>query len=322
MNKISHFILHSWVATAIAALLCMGVWVITLIQGEADSPLSYLNPVFYVGVGILIAIHENEHKGIGRHRFTLPATLFFMTCALNPQLAPWQGGILCLILLSAAYRLLLGTYRHPVAMGSYYAAFLLAGTASLVAPQLLYLLPALLLCSSFMQSLHLRTALAALFGALTLYWTAFCVLFLTDSTHLITPFVDELTASALPRLLLLQVPLGRGDTFALPMTVVQLAWTLMLVLPAAVYHLKSTTKVRSRAGRLMQLCLMGLLLAAMLALPALRAPLQPTVVSLTAILSHGFFTPAGKGRNIWLIVLLSLWLLILGLYVWNSYLTY
>ena len=101
-----------------------------------------------------------------------------MGCAINPQLALCKDGILTLLLTTTAIGIVLYTYRKRHAMGSYFMAFALMGVASLFVPQMLYLIPVLLLCCQFMQSLYLRSALAALLGVLLPYWTAFCVLFL------------------------------------------------------------------------------------------------------------------------------------------------
>ena len=319
MNKLSHFLISSWAATAIAALLCMAIWIDAIMQGDTADVLSYMNLLIYLAFGVLIGRYGDPTTG--NRKATLPATLFFMSCAINPQLVPWQEATLYLPVIAGAYHILLGTYRNPAAMGSYFAAFCLIGIASLHSPQLLYLTPILILCSGFMQSLHVRTALAALFGILAPYWIAFGVLFLTDSTHLIAPFIDELTTAPPQAVAQLHLPLGEGNTLAVPMPIVQLVWTLLLVLPGIVHHLLSTTsKVRTRANRYLQIGYMATLLVATLLLPSLYTALQPVVVALAAIVSYDFFTTEKKSHNIWLIALFVIWLLILGLYVWNSFL--
>lgn len=322
MNKFSHFVVYSWAATAIAALLCMAIWGYTIIQDGTGGILTYMNLLLYLAFGVLIGCY-GDRLTMGNRKVTLPATLFFMGCAVNPQLAPWQEGTIYLILMAGAYHILLDTYRSNTAMGSYFTAFCLVGIASLHCPQLLYAAPVLILCSGFMQSLHIRTILAALFGILMPYWTAFCILFVTDNTHLIQPFVSELTMGITQTSALIHIPLGENNTVAVPMIIVQLIWTLLLIVPATVHHILSTTsKVRTRTNRYMQIGYMTTLLAATLLLPSLYTALQPVVVALTAILSYDFFTVGRKGRNIWFITLFCIWLLILGLYVWNSYLIY
>ena len=319
MNKLSHFIIYSRVATLIAALLYMGIWIYTIVQGHTGGPLTYLNLLLYLVFGMLIG-NTDERTDTSSRKPTLGATLFFMSCAINPQLAPWQEGTICLILMAVAYYALLGTYRSHTAMGSYFATFALIGIASLHCPQLLYLAPALILCSGFMQSLHLRTVLASLLGIASPYWVAFCILFLTDNTHLIQTFTDRLTTNTALTIPQLSIPIRVANSFAVPMMAIQTSWTLLLAVPAAVHHVLATTsKVRSRANRHMQIGFMATLLIATLIQPTLYAVLQPTIVALTAILSYSFFTTEKRGRNIWLIALLFIGLLILGLYVWNNF---
>ena len=324
MPKLSHFIIYSRVATLIATLLCMGIWIYTIVQGHTGGPLTYLNLLLYLIFGMLIG-NTGERTDTSSRKPTLGATLFFMSCALNPQFAPWQESTLCLMLIGTAYHIIAGTYRSRTAMGSYFAAFCMIGIATLYAPQLLYLTPLLILCCGFMQSLHLRTLLAALFGLLAPYWTAFCILFLTDSTHLIQPFVEELTTLASHTSQPLHIPISGGHTLAIPMMAVQCVWTLLLALPAIVHHIVAgTTKVKFRAARYVQLGSLGTLLIGTLLLPSLYATLYPVVVALTASISYGFFATdnRSRGQNIWLITLFIIWLLILSLYVWNSFIIY
>lgn len=292
-------------------------------QDGIGSALSYLNILFYLILGVLVGYHNDERKTYRSSKVTLPTTIFFMGCAINPQLASWQEGTIYLVLIALAYHIISDTYRNPDAMGSYFAAFCLTGTISLQSPQFLFLIPVLISCCGFMQSLHLRTILASLLGVLTPYWTAFCILFLTGKTHLIQTFINELTASVALPSMQLQIPIGGGDSLSVPMTALQLAWTLLLILPAIAHHVLSTTSaVRVRANRYMQISCMTTLLVATHLLPSLYIVLQPTIVALTAILGYGFFATEKRRRNIRPIILLSIWLFLLGLYVWNNFLIY
>lgn len=323
MRKLSHFIISSWAATAVAALLCMRIWTYSIVQDGTGGVLSYLNLLLYLIFGVLIGHHNGERQTYRSSKVTLPATLFFMSCAISPQLASWQEGTIYLVLITLAYHIISDTYRNQIAMGSYFAAFCLIGMISLQSPQLLYLVPALILCCSFMQSLHLRTILASLLGVLTPYWTAFCILYLTRKTHLIQTFTNELTASTALPSMHLHIPMGGGEHLSVPMIAVQLVWTLLLILPAIAHHVLSTTSaVRVRANRYMQISCMATLLVATHLLPSLYDVLQPTIAALAAILGYGFFATEKRSRNIRPIILLVIWMLLLGLYVWNNFLTY
>ena len=324
MTKITHFIVHSKVATAIAALLCIGVWIYAIVESGNGGVLSYLNLLLYVIFGMLIG-SANERAATGSQRTTLHTTLYYMGCAINPQLAVWQESTICLMLMVAAYRIMATTYRGRTAMGSYFAAFALVGIASIYSPQLLYLVPVLILCCGFMQSLHARTAIAALLGVLVPYWVAFSILYLTDNTHQVQSFVERLTAGVSYAPAALHVPIGKGDTLAIPMIAIQWVWALMLAIPAIIRHtLSGTSKVKTRAIQNMQIGHMGTLFVGMLILPSLYTTMQPVLITLTATIGYGFFVSENKsrGRNIWLITLFVIWLLILGLNVWNSFSTY
>ena len=324
MNKITHFIVHSKVATAIAALLCIGVWIQTIVQSGSGEVLSYLNLLLYLIFGVLMGSYS-ERSTTSSRRSPFPTTLFYMCCAINPQLAIWQEGTLCLMLMVAAYHILATTYRERTAMGSYFAAFASVGIASIFTPQLLYLAPILILCCGFMQSLHVRTAIAALLGVIVPYWVAFCILFLTDNTHLGQSFVDRLIVGSSYATDSLLVPIREGDTLAVPMIAVQWGWVILLTIPAIVHHtLSGTTKVKTRAIHNMQIGHMTTLLIGMMILPSLYGTMQPTLITLTASIGYGIFVAEnkGRGRNIWLITLLIIWLLILSLNVWNSFSTF
>lgn len=243
-----------------------------------------------------------------------------MCCAINPQLATWKSGMLVLLLMVAAISIVLHTYRKQNSMGSYFFAFSLMSAGSLYVPQLLYLTPVLLLCCKFMQSLHLRSTFAALLGILLPYWTAFCVLFLTDNTQRIQSFVEMLTLGNTHTFTQLLISFGDNYTFALPTTAVQITWDLLLIAPAAITLLYTVNlRVQTRAAMFLQCTMAITLIIASLILPSLYEPLQPIVMLLSAIIgSTLFISHRSNGQNIWLVALLFLWLLIDSLYLWNS----
>ena len=321
MKKIAHFIIHSKAAPIIAALLCLCTWVFT--KGEQSAVLTYTLLFAMVLVGYAF-IKINAKFDFNSKHSTFPMTLLFMGCAINPQLAVCKDGMLTLLLMTTAISIVLHTYRKRHAMGSYFMAFALMGTGSLFVPQMLYLIPVLLLSCQLMQSLHLRSTLAALLGALLPYWTAFCVLFLTDNMHHVQTFVEALTTKVTPMVPQMLFPLGEGNTMALSTMSIQLLWSMLLIVPAAASLLYTVNvKVQTRAAMFVQFSMLATFIIAALVLPSLYAPLQPTITLLTAIIGSTMFVgSSSRGQNIWLVVLLLLWLLIASLYVWNSFLTF
>jgi len=322
MNRFYQFFVHSWAATVIAALLCMAVWghyIAYHTTGWTELYPSLLNLTLYLVFGLLLN-NAYGHTATGSQRITLSSTLFFMGCAITPQIAPWQEGTICLVLMGTAYHLLSYTFRNHTSMGSYFTAFSLIGIASLCSPKLLYITPILILACTFMQSLHIRTSLAAILGILFPYWTAFCILYLTNNTHLISSFAAELTTSIFPTATMLHLSTGTGHSLAIPTIVLQIGWTLLLVLPAIAHIASATSSIETRANRYFQIGNFGILLITVLVLPSLRTTLLPAILMLTAIIGYSFFVTGNKrrGRNIWALVLLVFWLFTLGLYVWNS----
>ena len=319
MKKIAQFIVHSKAAPIIAALLCLCVWGYT--DNGQSVALAYTQLFTFVLAGFTF-IRINAKFDFNSKHSAFPITLLLMCSALNPQMT-WPG-ILMMVLLTSAISIVLHTYRKRHAMGSYFMAFALMSMGSLYVPQLLYLMPVLLVCCRLMQSLHLRSTLAALLGALFPYWTAFCVLFLTDNMQRIQTFTEALTANVTPVATHLLLPLGDGNTMALPTMSIQLCWSLLLIVPAAASLLYTVNvKVQTRATLFVQCTMLATFIIAAFILPSLYAPLQPVITLLTAIIGSTLFVSSrSRGQNIWLVALLLLWLLTASLYVWNSFLTF
>ena len=113
------------------------------------------------------------------------------------------------ILFTIACYILLRTYRSRSAMGSYFLAFALVGSQCLMAPSLLLTLPWLVLCGVFMESLHVRTFLAALWGLLCPFWIVCGVLFLTDRVGDIATYFGHILLACL----MLWLPLSSGCNY-------------------------------------------------------------------------------------------------------------
>ena len=323
MNKIAHFIAHSKAATIVAALLCVFIWGYTFIQSDVGGwhmMLSLFHFIVYAFAGILLIRINSKFAGDSQ-KITLPSTLFFMCCAIIPHWAVWLPGTILLVLMVVAISILLHTYRDLQSMGSYFVAFALLSAGSLYVPQLLFLIPVLLLCCGFMQSLNLRAMFAALLGVLLPYWTAFCVLFLADDTQRIQPFIELLTGEYSHVFIPLTLPFGEGGNFVLPAIVIQVIWTSLLVLPAVVHLLLAVkSKMQARVALLFQTVFVLVLMIFSLIFPSLYKSLQPIIVSLSAIIGSTLFTDRmSRGKSIWLMMLLLLWLFIVLLYLWNSF---
>ena len=312
MNKLAHFIVHSKAATYIAALLCLVVWVLHLVKqgGGASDYLTLLIWTF----AAYFSIRVGRELSYNEARSSLPVTLFFMGCAMAPQMGMEWEGVLHFTLFSTACYTLLRTYRDRNAMGSYFLAFALIGVECLMAPPLLLTLPWIVLCGAFMESLNGRAFFASLWGLLLPYWVTCGVLFLTDRTALIVSYLGQIlpTPSSIPTL--------QSE----PQLWMQLLWVLLLVFPGSVMVLLDRTmRTQANAGyRLLMLALVVLLITVVVS-PAYYSMLSPCILLYASLIGATMFVgDEGRAKNIYLVALLVFWIASLGLYVWNTFLKY
>lgn len=302
MNKLARFIIHSKAAAYIAALLCIAAWIVHVMeQGGGVDVADCLGLLLCIIVGWL-SVKVGRELSFGDAKSGLPATLFFMGCALAPQIIPAGEDAVHLLLPAACY-ILLRTYRDRGAMGRYFLAFALVGVECMLAPTLLLALPWLVLCGAFMESLHGRTFFAALWGLLLPYWVAGSVLFLVDRTDLIACWLGEILPS-----------LSAAPVLDSPQLWAVLLWTLLLAVPGSVtIVLDRTMRQQASAGFRMLIASLVLLLTAVVLYPRFFPMLMSSVLLFASLIGSTFFVRNGtSGKNIYLVVLLFVWLLALG----------
>lgn len=303
MNKIAHFIVHSIAATYIAAMLCVGAWVIHAVgQGGDVNVFGWLGLLLDIVAGYLLVKVGREFSFNGVKN-AFPATLFFMSCALAP-IAPEKADVAHMILFSLACYIMLRTYRNRNAMGNYFFAFLLIGIECLLAPPLLLTMPWLVFCGIFMESLHGRTFFAALWGLLLPYWVTFSVLFLTDRVSIVPTYVEQIVPSISSATPLSDIPHAG----------LQLVWTLLLVLPACMKMLfDRTLKLQTSAGFRLLIASI-IVLGVSIGLSSEYYLMLFSCVQLSASLvgSISFVRDENRTKNIYLVVLLILWLVALS----------
>lgn len=312
MRKLAHFIVHSKAATYIAALLCTAMWVLHLVE-EGGETHNYSALLIWLFAAYLL-VKVGRDLSFNEARSTLPVTLFFMGCAMAPQMAIDYRGVLHFVLFSTACSVLLRTYRDRSAMGSYFLAFALIGMQCLMVPSLLLTLPCVVLCGAFMESLHGRTFLASFWGLLLPCWVVCGVLFLTDKTALIAPYLEQI----------IPAPSVLPSVQSCPQLWSQLLWVLLLALPGSVMVLLNRTmRIQASAGyRLLMLALVVLLITVVIS-PAYYSMLSPCVLLYASLIGATMFVGGeGRAKNIYLMTLLVFWIASLGLYVWNTFLSY
>ena len=310
LNKLVHFIVHSKAAAYIAALLYIGVWCRQSVSTGGISLLGCLGLLLSLVMGYLSVRVAREYS-FNNGKNALPATFFFMGCAIAPQVNPARGDGLYFILLAVAVYILLRTYRSRSAMGGYFLAFALVGVLCLMAPSLLLTLPWLILCGAFMESLHMRTFFAALWGLLFPYWMVVGLLFLTDRIGLISTCFAQLLPSEV----------GLSGALASPQQWMQLLWISLLALPGSVMILfNRTMRLQASAGYRVLITSLVILFITICIFPTCYSALFPCVLLLSSLIgTHLFVGNGGRAKNIYLIVLLILLLLILGQDVWSNY---
>ena len=306
MRKIAHFIIHSKAATYIAALLYVAMWCSQSLQVGGITLRGVLALLLTLVTGIL-SVKVAREFSLCDVKNTLPATLFFLGSTIAPQVSPPPGDGAHLILFGLACYVLLRTYRHREAMGSYFFAFVLIGVQCLMIPSLLLALPLLVLCTASMESLHVRTFFAALWGLLCPYWVIAGVLFLTDRVELIAPCWSQICSSAFSVATLMNAP----------QLWTQLLWSLLLALPGSVaILLDRTMRIQTNASyRLLMSALVVLLISAFLS-PTTTSALMPCILLGSSLIGTGLFvTHATRAKNIYLVALLLLWLTFIARYI-------
>ncbi len=304
MNKIAHFIMHGKAAAYIAALLCVVAWVIRLVEQEGRVDVyACLGLLLCIVVGYL-SVKVSRELSFNEVKNTLPATLFFMGCAIAPQIIPMREDAVHIVLFPLACYALLRTYRDRSAMGCYFLAFALVGIECLLIPSLLLTLPFLVLCGAFMDSLHKRTFFAALWGVLFPYWVVGSILFLTDRMELVASYSGQILSSLFCRRPVL-------DSFQLW---AQLLWMLLLVLPGSVgILLDHTMRLQGSAGFRLLITSFMVLLVTVALFPMTYPVLLPCGLLYASLIGSTFFVRnMTRAKNIFLVVLLLVWLLIFG----------
>lgn len=324
MKKIIHFIAHSRVASIVAALFLVCACLLNIdgagllsSMDDGQGRVAYLPMIgaLFLAYASVKAIVEYSLSG---SRTPLSGTLFLMGCAVAPSVVCSSSGFVSSLLLALACYILLRTYRDPLSMGSYFAAFVLVGIATFVTPSLLWGGLLLLPCCIPLHSLRGRTVMAALLGLLACYWVAFGLLYLTDNMALLSRFLDSLVFT--PPTFSIAV-FGSADFLSrsLPML-----WVLMLLIPGTATILSDTTlNLRSRSCYYFFIAIAGILLLVLLVIPALYDSLLPLLLLLVAYVGMPLFAGAvSRSKSIYLILLLIVWALLFTRSLWMPFLPF
>lgn len=303
MHKLAHFIVQGKAATYIAALLCIVVGVVQMVRDGVGFLQGGLALLAYLLAGLLL-VRTCRELSLNGGKCTFAATLYYLGCTIAPRFPVDSSEGLVFLLLPAALYLLLKTYRHRFAMGGYFLAFALVGVACMFVPPLLWAMPLLVLCGVLMDSLHGRTLLAALWGLLCPYWVMTGVLFMTDRMGEVPLYLQSLASPlAAPRAL-----------WGQPLVQVQWLWMLLLAAPAiAKEWFNHAMRAQANASfRFISIAFVVMSVAAM-AIPGACLALSSCLLLMASLIgSVQFMDTTRRGWNIYLFVLLLLWVLFGG----------
>lgn len=316
MKKFAHFIVHNSMAAYLAALLCFCSWAIQSFTNGHSAIGMLTTFVIYGGMSIL-TVRTNDIYGRGASRTTLPATFFLLACSLLPTLATHLVHAVLFCILACAFYLLLSTYRDRQAMGRYFLAFALIGCVALNIPQLLWATPLLLLSCRVLQSLHIRTCCAALLGLLLPFWIAFAVLYLTDQTGEIPLYANKLLHNGASLVTESSTPFWQHPFMSL-------TWLLFLFLPGSVnvFSNKSLTQ-QSRGSHYFIMAATSSILLLVGIYPTLYQSFYPILVLMVALIGSTLFANhLTRGKRIYLLVVIVMWILLISSKLWMPYLTY
>lgn len=321
MKKIVDFIVYNKAATYVAALFCIALWGVSL-NTTSSLLIPYVTCTVYLVAGFFLMRTNERIVYSTADKTSLTGTLFLMSCALAPSLATSITVMSHFILLSSALSLLLRTYRQPDSMGIYFTAFVLVGIISLTYPTILFVTPLLLICCLLLQSLHIRTILASIFGLLLPYWGAICVLFITEKSFPIDAYVEHLLS---PTIVLQQEPITFINGYTFPAEAPQILWFFLLIMPgiSATFFSRITLKARTQASLYFLTTAVLLMLALIAIFPAFYTTMLPLLYLAASISSTVFFINGShRWSRTYLIVITAAWLLMTIISIWNNCPTY
>lgn len=296
MNKIVQLIMRSKAAVYIAALLCLALWTCQVVYCKTGSD-GLLSMLLCPIMGYLL-LKMSRDFSLNDVRCTFPATLFFMGCAIAPQIVSSNNELLHLVLFPLACYLLLCTYRKHSAMGSYFVAFALLGIECLLSPPLLLLFPLLVFLCASIGSLRIRTFFAAIWGLLFPYWVVGGVLFLLGNTEPVGDYFGQILL------------FGAWDTLPNDYRLwFPLVWALLLALPGSVVALLNRA-MKLQANVVFRFLIMAfaLLLLSLVLFPFLYVSLLPCVLLFASLIGSVLFVKdGGRVQNIYFFILLVFW---------------
>ena len=254
----------------------------------------------------------NDNALYGCRTYLAPSLFVLLLCGM-PFVLPLTEGLIALPLLLTGCFILLTAYQQDRAVSEYAAAFILFGTAIMLVPGWVWLIPFVYVACGLQRTLTVRTFLASLLGLITPFWITAGILFCSDEmAHFVVPFTR----------------MAEVSPFAFAAVPAELVWSFLLIIvltlpplisyPSAAAGLKERTRMAWLF--LITLCIGTLLTGAIL--PASETSLFPLAASLCGLLATQMLTTHTRARGIYLLVTAVLLTLYLTHPLWNRSLTF
>ncbi|MFV0538341.1 MAG: hypothetical protein ACK5M3_13380 [Dysgonomonas sp.] len=165
----------------------------------ADPLISLIgSSTLVAGIALLVA-HINTAHVLIRRRTMLPPSIIALLFSCHPmfmQMSPSYIAVLCMLFV---INILFTAYNaSEKAVGAFRVAFVLS-LGSLFAPVMLVYIPLSWVALGIMRSLNFKSFLAAILGALIIYFPAFSFYIFSDQLDLfLKPFLSILDVNTLP----------------------------------------------------------------------------------------------------------------------------
>lgn len=234
-------------------------------------------------------------------RTNFAQSLFLVLMGGSWFLIPLHSGNICLTIALLVIYLLLSTYQQRFATMEYVTSYALLSILTILSPKWMLIIPMFIIGCGLIQSLTLRTFMAAIIGLILPYWVAGGLLFLFDETErFIIPFLqlaefcpiryEELSFHQIMALLLL----------------------LFLAVPSMFHYPISSFNVKEKA----RVCynfffvLFVSTLALILLQPCLVNEFFALLAAVTSIfVTQMFVSSRGRFRNVYFVLMLIFYLL-------------
>lgn len=260
-----------------------------------------LGLLVYLSIGYLLILMNNAF-GLVKIRASAQTSIYLLFVAACPPLLYLSQGNMVTLFFVLSIWLLFSAYQRLQSSKQLFYSFLLAGTGSLILPQITWLALVLLIGASVSRALNVRSFFAALMGWSVPYWFLFGHAFWYDKIELFyQPFIELTTFCPIDFTLFAHWELA------------MLGYTFVLFLISSIhsfvlsYKDKIRTRVHLRFFILLNFCLY--LFVALQPVHCLDL-LPLLLVGVSILTSHMFILTNNKASNILLIsVLIGLVLL-------------